>query len=680
MEKSKKQTLILASVLLLSLNFTQNTKAETIDGISNNISYSTTYSNEDYENQGLSDYLSNLKRYFKDIRKNPNSSKWKKVPENLLKAFFWIRENPSDKNFYEIADIWIELSNKVKNKELKPYSKMSYIFANLIKNDFKEAKNLSLSSNGDKNLDFLIKSAKAIAGESKKIKAFMDGHKYAINYEIQIISEIKALNLIKEYPNESIPYYMNFLVNYQKELELAGKEERELNINSYISFLNKALEIEPTNLFYNEKKLEITYDYKNQEKSDKYFEELLKSSKNDSYLAEQIATFYARNKLVDRSISYLKIALKSDTSRAGLYRKLNSLYTYSEKINEAIALYEDAIKKFPNNTEFYGELADMYIKNKESNKKVITLFSSGVNNNPFDTGLRVDLGDAFYYEKDTEKAIEQYKEAIKINRFNVEAYGKMITTYFEISDYDNVIKYAQESLKSNPDFYMANVWLGTCYTKLQKNTEAFEYFKKAVKQAPNNIITNNALGVAYKDDKKFDLALEYLNKALKLAPDNLQTILYIADVYYQNGDIKKAEETYEIAVKKDVYNEVLLLSAGNFYSDIKKYDKSKEYFEKAILINPNLFDARNNLGNLYIKTNKYDSAIDVFENIIKINDKYSTAYYNLACIYSLKKEPKLSIKYLEQSILLDKNMKDVARKDSDFDNLKDNKDFKKLVF
>ncbi|MFN8670951.1 MAG: tetratricopeptide repeat protein [Candidatus Sericytochromatia bacterium] len=634
---------------------------------------------DDDHNNGLSDYLSNLKRYEKEIRKKNDSFKWKKVPENLIKAYFWIKENPSDKNLIELADRWIEASKKVKNKELKDYAQITFILGNIIKNNFDVIKNFSIKNEDDKEIAFLIKTTKALFGETKKVKTFIEGHKYSINYDIKVISESLTNNLIKNYPEKSIPYYMMALVKYQKELEKAGKEEREFNTKDIHPFINKAIELEPNNLLYNEKKIEWSYNYNETESFDKNFEDLLKKSNNDTYLAEQIATFYAKNRLVDKSINYLKIALKSDDSRVGLYKKLNSLYAYSNKLNEAIELYEKEIEKFPYNTDFYGELADMYVKNKESNKKITDLFEKAVKNNPFDTSLRVDLGDSYYYEKKTDLAIEQYKESIRLNKYNSEAYSKLLSTVYEKNDTENLIKYSEQALKDLPDFYMANVWLGVAYGKLKKQEEALKYFEKAVQQAPNNTLVRNSLGSAYKDAKKYGLALEQFSKSLKIAPDNTQTIIYMGDTHAQNGNIKKAEETYELALKKDPYNEYILLAVGNFYSDNKNYTKAQELLQKAILINPNLFDARNNLGNVYLKNNKYDEAIDIFENIIKINPEYGTAYYNLACIYSLKKEVKIALEYLEKAVSLDSKLKEIALNDTDFDFIKDNNKFKELI-
>jgi len=117
----------------------------------------------------------------------------------------------------------------------------------------------------------------------------------------------------------------------------------------------------------------------------------------------------------------------------------------------------------------------------------------------------------------------------------------------------------------------------------------------------------------------------------------------------------------------------------DFYSDIKKYDEAEKSFERAILLNTNFLDARNNLGNVYIKTGKIDKALLEFEKIIKLNPNYSTAYYNIACVYSLKKDKYRALKFLEQSIKMDKSLKEVARNDSDFDNIRNEIRFKKLI-
>lgn len=669
---TKKQKIFLS--IVFSVTFFSHTKIAFANE-SQNYSISINYNSSKL----LSDYLSNLNRYSREIEKRPNSLIWKKVPFDLLNAYFWIRENQSDLEFQVIAEKWISLSEKATDKELKPYAKITNILAYLIKQDFKQINTFTMSSNSNNEVEFLNQVVKTLVGETKNVQAYLEGHKYSIAYDTHVLSERNGLDLQKKYPNDAITNYISAILTYQKELEFSGKEEKEFDYTDLNKIIDKVSVLDENNYLYEVKKLEWTYASNDSDKFDQLFQNLLLKSGNDTYLAEEIASFYAKKGLIDKSISYLNIALKADNTRIGIYKKLNSLYIYTNRIESAIQLYEKALKKLPHNIEFYDDLADFYLKNKESNQKIIDLFILAIKKNPNESNLYVDLGDSFYNDKNTEKAIENYNKALDLNKNNIEAYGKLIALYFDKNDNDNSIKYAKNAVKDNPNYFSAYLWLGSTYVRTKAIDKAIESFKEAIKLSPNNPNCYNSLALAYIDKAEYNLAIEYFSKALDISPNNNQTLVYIADAYAKKGDFDKAQNIYTQALKNDPYNDSIYLARGNFFSDTKKYDLAQADLEKAILLNTQSLDARNNLGNLYIKQKKYELAIDNFEMIIKLNPNYSTAYYNLACIYSLKNDENTSLKYLSQSILLDKTLKEVAKKDTDFDYIKDNAKFKELI-
>lgn len=669
---TKKQKLFLS--IVFSMTIFSNTKIAFAKDLK---TYSINHKNDD--SKLLSDYLSNLNRYSKEIEKKPNAFVWKKVPFELLNAYFWIRENQSELDFQVLADKWINLAKKVNDKELKPYSKITNILAQLIRQDFKQINTFTLSSNSNYEITFLNNVVKVLVGESKKVQAYLEGHKYSIAYDTHVLSEKNVLELQKKYTDNSLVNYILAMLVYQKELEFSGKEEKEFDYKEITKLIHKICELDPNNYLYQVKKLEWSYSSNESDKFEQLFQDLLLKAGNETYLAEEVASFYAKKGLIDNSIKYLNIALNNDGKRVGLYKKLNSLYSYSNKLASAIELYEKALKKLPNNIDFYDDLADLYIKNKEPNQKIIDLFTEGVKNNPNESILYVDLGDSFYNNKNLEKAIENYNKALELNKNNIEAYGKLISLYFDKNDNDKAIIYSKKAVEDNPNYFSAYLWLGSTYVKTKNLDSAIDSFKEALKLSPNNPNCYNSLALAYVEKNEYDLAIEYFSKALDISPNNNQTLVYIADAYAKKGSLEKAENIYNQALKNEPYNDNIYLARGNFFSENKKYDLAQADLEKAILLNTQSLDARNNLGNLYIKQKKYDLAIDNFEMIIKMNSKYSTAYYNLACIYSLKEDETTSLKYLAQSISLDKTLKEVAKKDTDFDYVKETAKFKELI-
>ena len=71
--------------------------------------------------------------------------------------------------------------------------------------------------------------------------------------------------------------------------------------------------------------------------------------------------------------------------------------------------------------------------------------------------------------------------------------------------------------------------------------------------------------------------------------------------------------------------------------------------------------------------------IKICNKIIEIDIAFHSAYYNKACAYSIKKDSEKAIKFLRKSILLEPHSKELAKKDEDFDSIKELNEFKELT-
>ena len=75
----------------------------------------------------------------------------------------------------------------------------------------------------------------------------------------------------------------------------------------------------------------------------------------------------------------------------------------------------------------------------------------------------------------------------------------------------------------------------------------------------------------------------------------------------------------------------------------------------------------------------YEEALADYEKALQLRPDYADALYNMACLFSLKRKPDDAIPALEKTIGLDKKYREQAAKDSDFENIRDDPRFRKLV-
>ncbi|GIW21266.1 MAG: hypothetical protein KatS3mg068_0273 [Candidatus Sericytochromatia bacterium] len=640
-------------------------------------------SNTSYANTGLidknyinitssNDFIRKLNRYQNTISNNINSSVWKKIPNNLAFLYFWNVENYNSDSLYNFVNTWIELSEKANND----YSNLSLVYLNLIKMNYDNAIKYIQKVRDNKDTEFLKDLGYTLIGKIEKKKSYhSDSQSSYIYYNTRVVKKQDVEDLIKKYPYNPLPYYLNVLVLQNEISQIQENNSKNYNeyYNEMISNINKSIELDSDNLLFLLKKYELEYNPDNNE----VFRKLYNLSLKDPLVAEIIGNIHFRNNQVDLSIDFLEEALYNASDNIGLYKKLASLYSYKQDNESLINLYKRAISKIPNNFELYIQLAEEY-KKLGNNRDIIDLYKTYLSNNKNNDEAYTLLGEAYEDANLLDDALESYLKAVSLNNKNTRAYNNLLLLLLDKKDYDNLIKYSNEAIEYNPNYLFGYIWLSNGFFYKKDTNKAIEILNNAIKIDPNFAQAYSSLGIIYNSNKEYDKAIYNFEKALS-KKDDINIKLYLAETYHYKGDDKKAEEIYQDLASKNPYNENVFFSLGNFYSDIKKYSEAQKAFEKSIIINTNFLDARNNLGNVYIKSGKLDKALFEFEKIININPNYSTAYYNIACVYSLKNDKYKALKFLEQSIKMESSLKEVARTDTDFDNIKDDIKFKQLI-
>lgn len=148
------------------------------------------------------------------------------------------------------------------------------------------------------------------------------------------------------------------------------------------------------------------------------------------------------------------------------------------------------------------------VKNEET-------FKAQVRANPKDVNAVLNLGWTYYEEGKYEKALAQYKKALKIDKGNIGA--------------------------------MYNI--GLVYMDMKKYGEAEKELLKLLKKAPLHELGNYTLAQVYRKSKQYDKAIEQYNKTLKITPAQSNIITELGQTYEAKGMKKEAAQAYRDALK-----------------------------------------------------------------------------------------------------------------------------------
>ncbi len=278
-----------------------------------------------------------------------------------------------------------------------------------------------------------------------------------------------------------------------------------------------------------------------------------------------------KEKLLQIAALYEKKSLPAPMIKA--YRMLAQL-EYDPSYYEKIITTYDKIKKPEKALQWTHNYLAPLIERKEWQQVATTLH---------------DLGDAYYFQEQYDKAIQFYERALEIKEKTLG--------------------------KDHPDVATTLRSLGLVYKAQERYDKSIEYFKRVLE----------VLEISEKD-----LGNHYLVGF---------TLFYLRSAYDAQGSVYKAQKQYDKAIKcfkreleinekrKDFSFVVFSLNKlGKVYYAQKQYDKAIKYFERALArassFNFSLVaDSLNNLGKVYQAQEQYNKAIQFYERALEIEGK-----------------------------------------------------------
>ena len=116
---------------------------------------------------------------------------------------------------------------------------------------------------------------------------------------------------------------------------------------------------------------------------------------------------------------------------------------------------------------------------------------------------------------------------------------------------------------------------------------------------------------------------------------------------------------------------IALAYSGDFKGGMQQIDN-------ALRLEPNYGYARFNKALTYELFGDYTNAVTWYKKDLEV-EKYDWSYYGIASIYGRKGDINNTVKYLKLAIDINKNIKNQAKNEKDFDNVKQYKQFKQLI-
>jgi len=217
---------------------------------------------------------------------------------------------------------------------------------------------------------------------------------------------------------------------------------------------------------------------------------------------------------------------------------------------KALPYFEKAVESDNNYAEawaqsgFCKEKLGRHSEAIEASKRAVVLRPSA--ESYFNIGL------ASYYLKQYREAVENYRQAIRLDPYNAaDAYYALGLVYRDWGRADDEIQAYKQAIRLRPDYTSAYERLGSRYLKSRRFPEAIEVFKQLSALKPGDANTPNSMGEAYLEMGRFVEAMEAFRQAIRLKPDFGRAYFNLGKTHLALGNRDAAVEQYNILQNLD---------------------------------------------------------------------------------------------------------------------------------
>ncbi len=386
----------------------------------------------------------------------------------------------------------------------------------------------------------------------------------------------------------------------------------------------------------------LEYKLGENEKAKSILDQGIQKSSDDLTLALLLGEIIIEQEDVEDAVQTCRELQQKFPQEAKFALWLGQLCEKQGRSNLAADMYYLSISLDPLQVEIYRKLIQLS-KGGLKQDRVVDICQKAIGRFSKELAFYLELGEVYRERKEYARAIDLYRDALKISPGNKLCYANLFQLYCDIQDYSNALRICPEEREDFLNLYHM------CFQNKNK-VMAVETLKKAVRFFPIDFELHQKLASLFYRMKQWLNAEEVFLKMLEIAPNHRQTYLNLFALRCQLEHYEDAIDVYAKAYRRWSKDEEFPLKMAAVHYKLKHYDQAIDNYKRAIKINDTHKSVFQKLGAVYEKLSRCNDASALYKEAI-LRFPYEIDFYRKrAFLLEEMEDYSESVRVLRQAI------------------------------
>lgn len=285
-------------------------------------------------------------------------------------------------------------------------------------------------------------------------------------------------------------------------------------------------------------------------------------------------------------------------------------------------------------------------------KDDFTLFGHAINVTKNNENMHYNIGHAFQQKGQFEKAIEHYREALRIEPGDLQAMNNLGVLLLSQKKTDEALKIFEKAVQMNGRYIDAINNLGLALREKGKTDEAMRKWRQVLDLEPMQPEAHYNIGVTMLQNGRYSLAVQHFNKALEKKRNWVEVYNYLGAAYSALGQFKAAMDSYNEAIKLKGGDINIESNLAMTLSKLGKAEQAEQIWQRILAAEPENYKAHYGLGRLLADKKQFDKAMEHFNKVLQAKPDWFEIHLRIAGVYYARKELTLAVRHLREAVRL----------------------------